>query len=532
MQERSYAKGASAVALALVAVLAAACSNDGGSQASTASKAPAQSAAKSAAPTTEAPIAISIANQYPPDRDDSPAQKILEQKYNIKITNVRLDATKWMEQLNLKFAAGEVPDLFLLTDSVEKYAKQGIIGEIPEKLVREKMADWSKELDKKNPMILQNAKVDNKLYMIPKFNIEGEVAFPLAYNGAWMQKAGVASAPTTLDEMEALLTKFRNDDPDGNGKKDTYGMSTSVNGGNVSGSSFASVFGAFGVFPFDWNEDKNGNLALGMTTENARQAFKVLNKWFKAGLIDPEYITTDTAKWRNNFIDGKYGAVEDIWYAFVPNGVYGKAFAAKNVPIVYGKPLSGPNGPGVGYAWSTVVINNGYAISAQAAKDPKKLNKILEMLNGLVTDDDVYLTTWFGVKGEHWDMVNNFPTQKPDWTDFYKRAKEVGTGSLSLMRNNSFALLKYYRPAEEMQFREKVTGGIKPLANKLTFIVPAQTEFPNLTAMQSQYFIKFISGEIDTDAGFDKFVEQWNNAGGKKLTEQANEKYKMLKAAK
>ena len=41
-----------------------------------------------------------------------------------------------------------------------------------------------------------------------------------------MEAVGATEAPNTLEEMEELLIKFRNEDPDGNGEKDTYALGT------------------------------------------------------------------------------------------------------------------------------------------------------------------------------------------------------------------------------------------------------------------------------------------------------------------
>ncbi len=56
----------------------------------------------------------------------------------------------------------------------------------------------------------------------------------------WLENLGL-EMPTTLDELRAVLVAFREQDPDGNGAKDTYGLT------GQSLATFAPIFGAFGV---------------------------------------------------------------------------------------------------------------------------------------------------------------------------------------------------------------------------------------------------------------------------------------------
>lgn len=80
-------------------------------------------------------------------------------------------------------------------------------------------------VDKYDPTAWNVAVVDGKNYGIPRIYGEGGSPFLPAYNNEWLKNIGYDAPPTTLEELEDVLTKFRNDDPDQNGKKDTYGMS-------------------------------------------------------------------------------------------------------------------------------------------------------------------------------------------------------------------------------------------------------------------------------------------------------------------
>ena len=73
-------------------------------------------------------------------------------------------------------------------------------------------------------------------------------------------------APTTIDEFESVMDAFTNKDPDGNGKKDTFGFSLSARNGFSNWMSDVSfIFGAYtGKFiPGAWQKADDGSLKYG-----------------------------------------------------------------------------------------------------------------------------------------------------------------------------------------------------------------------------------------------------------------------------
>lgn len=125
----------------------------------------------------------------------------------------------------------------------------------------------------------------------------GEAAIGAAIRSDWLENLGLA-VPTTLEELEAVFYAFAQDDPDGNGQDDTYALSAGGNSGAMGRYMFQSIFGIFGVNPLFWTENEEGELEYGFTTDEVKEALKLLSKWYADGLIDPEFITTDArSKW-------------------------------------------------------------------------------------------------------------------------------------------------------------------------------------------------------------------------------------------
>ncbi|MBD2843700.1 extracellular solute-binding protein [Paenibacillus sp. IB182496] len=486
---------------------------------------------ESAGGAAEEPMDITWLSFNPPTTDDTPVQQYLEEKYNIRITNIRIDRASWNDQLNPKLAAQEIPDVFFMWSDrdINNYARQGLLREIPLDSIREAMPQYAADVDDIDPMLWSSGQVDGKNYALPQYFFSGSLPFVPAYNGKWLKAIGRDEAPKTLEEFEDVIRQFTTEDPDGNGRDDTYGISSNFKDGSTN--AFNEVFAAFGIQPFMWIENEAGELEYGLVTEQARQAFKKLHAWMEAGWIDPEYITSDTAKHRNDFVNGKYGVFSNMYYVANPvNGAVGKPFTEKDPAneIVMGPVLQNIDGsPGAGYSWG---VKNNF-IGLGIGVDDAKAAKLLEIFNDLYSDEETYLKTVYGFEGESYDMVDGVPQLYPEYTDPVQRGAQLGAGSYyGLFGSKAIGMAKYDSTKEDIAFRDKYTEGQPAISNKVTFNLPSGVDYPDLSKIQVEYFVKLVSGEVNTGSGFDDFVALWKRSGGEVLTEEANEIYASLKA--
>ncbi|ANE45911.1 hypothetical protein SY83_05960 [Paenibacillus swuensis] len=469
----------------------------------------------------QAPIPITWVSFNPPDTDDTPVQKALEQQFNVKFTNIRLERGNYSEQLNIKLSGGEIPDVLWLDnpEQVEMFTKQGVLAELSEQDIRQALPDYAKSIDEVDPSLWKYALVDGKSYALPIYWPLGSLPFLPAYNGDWLKKIGYTEPPKTLEEFEDVIHKFRNNDPDGNGVKDTYGYSSF----GVEQRSFNAVFGAFQTIP-GWMVQDN-IIVNGLISDASREALKVLNRWYKEGLLDPEFITKKPKDFHNDFINQKLGAAD--WMSFQFNtqmGLIGVPFKAKNsnTPIVIGKPLTGPNGAGTAFSYGS---KNGFvALGAQVAESPEKKQRILEILHALSSDDSTYLTAVYGLEGDHYELQDGKPIMKPEYASEALKYK-IGAGTFyGLFGNKSKHMEKYDYPVEVETFRDQLSQGVTTV-EQLKVSVPAMTEYPDLNKLENEYIVKFIKGEIDLEKGFDDFVTLWKQSGGQQITDEINKKY-------
>lgn len=480
-------------------------------------------------PGVEEPINLLWLSFDPPETDNTPVQKYMEERFNVKIENMRVDRSSWAEHLNIRLATKEVPDLFFLWSNGEilEYSKQGLLAELPIELIKEKMPKYAASVDELDASLWQNSVVDGKNYAIPLYWLEGATPFLPAYNGDWLKAVGFDAPPTTLEEFEKVVYAFTFDDPDKDGKPNTYGISGRGKD-SLSTLAFNSVYSAFGTNPSAWLKGEDGKLVYGMTTERTREALKLLNKWYKDGVIDKEFLTTDYSKQRQDLANRRSGIIDSgMWNSYAL--AIEAEFKGQNpdTELVVGKPLVGPYGDQAGFSWG--VRNNFVGMGTHVVQDQQKLDKIFEILETLATDEEAYLTTFFGIEGEHYEMIEGIPKSFDEYANPTERGAKIGGGSYyNVMGTKSSYMVKYDITPENLEYKAKATEGTTAFNNLLTFIVPESSDYPDLNRIRDEYLIKFILGEIDLDKGYDDFVALWKSSGGDTLTELVNQRYEAL----
>ena len=81
---------------------------------------------------------ISIANyMLKPLGDEATVQKLIEEKFNVKLDIWYLDDSKWDELMAVRLSGGEVPDWFRIrkVEQLPTYVDQGVLAELPVEVI-------------------------------------------------------------------------------------------------------------------------------------------------------------------------------------------------------------------------------------------------------------------------------------------------------------------------------------------------------------------------------------------------------------
>ena len=195
---------------------------------------------------------------------DSWVELFLEERYDVNLEPwYDIDAYDG-EARNVRIAAGDIPDFLSVWARNPAWIDAGIVRTIAQDLIMEHMPGWMQQVEHYlGDTKWRTTVFDGTNYLIPSamsFATTGQV---MGFRADWMRAVGVEpepvagksffKGPDTIAEIESLLLKFRNEDPDGNGKKDTYGYMVWKNGPNLNRTILPNVFGSFGIRLFTWD---------------------------------------------------------------------------------------------------------------------------------------------------------------------------------------------------------------------------------------------------------------------------------------
>lgn len=517
-----------AAAVLSAAVALAACGSKGGGTGEPSGTA-APPAGDPTAPKADKTYKLSwVTGQSTPVDPDGEIVKYWEDKLNVDFDIWNVDANSYNEVLNLKFASGEIPDRLLVRDfaSFQKYVNQDVLAEIPLDMLKKYAPNLYSKTEKEFPKAFDYAKVNGKIYGIPTLVFYDRFHVPVVWRGDWLKNVGIAKTPETLQEFETALYKFVNDDPDKNGKKDTYGLSKSA---------IDLIYGAFGYQPKYWTQ-KDGKLVYGGVQPEMKEALAVLNKWYKDGIIDPEFVSGENkgGYWAlsHAFINGRIGLTSHgYYYHWKPLLFEGDAAShdyleVKKVnpqaadQLVYGLPAKGPQGK-MGAPQGSMLNGIFIAFGKQLEKEPDKLAKALQVSDSISGESyENYLTGKFGIKGKHWDfndqqlpvLKNNINTEQLE--------KMGGNSVLESIELPEFSAMRNKLSAEWATANKLDQGGIR---NELLAPLPSQGKFgAELDKLLDQTYLSIIMGDKPISA-FDEFVQKWRSGGGAQLEKEAND---------
>jgi len=502
-----------------------------------------------AAPKDETYTISWIGPQNKPLSKDPILIKKWEKEFNVVIDFWDIDSGSWNEVLSTKFAGDEIPDLLYCNSAANfgNYVDQQLLAEIPPEMLDKYMPKTIAALEADNEKVLKQGQIDDKLYGIPIGTyFHNQFHLPMVYRGDWMKKVGISSAPATLDEFHDLMYKFINEDPDGDGKRDTYGFSTS--GLNM-------VYGAFGYGRKQWVEE-SGKLVYSSIQPAMKDALGVLAEWYKEGIIDPEFITGENTGgyWAisNAFAEGRIGySGHGCYYHWNPDlgpvnetteessviagGNYTeleKNFLGMGSELVHGTPVTGPDGKSGGMS-DPLPATQWAGFGIQLEDELDKMAKIMTMYEYWTSDQDHYFESRLGLKDEMWHYNDeNVPVSDFEaWAKANDKPDETlpGVGGHTvlepfLLSNYDKIQNKYiYDWAVENKYDQNL------IHSELFMSLPsAGTYQTELDKMEDEAYIAIITGEQPVDY-FDTFVDDYKKAGGDILEKEANEWWEAMK---
>lgn len=192
----------------------------------------------------------------------------------------------------------EADVMMVSSDYYALYAEEGCFWDMAQAWENSE----TKQSGRMNESIVNEFYLEGKLYGFPVSSGNGLVTY---IRKDWLDKLGL-DIPVTYNEYLNVLRAFRDKDPDGNGKADTYG---------VTGTGLITYTEPYVQYlPEFWQEaypgiykNQQGEYVDGFTEESMVKALSRLKEAYSEGLIDQEIITNNASNCREKFYSSKAG---------------------------------------------------------------------------------------------------------------------------------------------------------------------------------------------------------------------------------
>lgn len=279
------------------------------------------------------------------------------------------------QKKNIAIASGDIPDFMLCSATqLAMLAKTDLINKDLESLYNTYASDHLKGWNtKEGNTALEAAYYKGQMIAIPLLGSSIDAAPFLFLRQDWLDKLGL-SVPTNMDELYNVMKAFKEQDPDGNGKDDTFGMNIhkDFNSPSAMISDGVGIFNSFGAYPTYWVEDGKGGLMYGAVAPEVKDALAFLKKLYDEGLIEEDFQVKDEGKAIESIAAGKVGVEFGAsWNPVFP--LYMGFGQDENMRWV-AAPIVGENGPA--HPQAKTNIQNFVVISSEC-KHPEAVIKLL-----------------------------------------------------------------------------------------------------------------------------------------------------------
>jgi len=455
---------------------------------------------------------------------NSPIYKELEKTCNVSLELNLIPDKSYLEKFSALVASNSLTDVMYIDTLLNNAFMSALKGN----------AFW--KLNSYIPKLPNISKVDSGLLM--RASLEGEIyglsrdrqigRLGLIYRKDWADKLGIG-APKTVEDLYNMAKAFTERDPDGNGQKDTFGLSEGKSMGQGSFANFGAWFGAgAGGGPArQYILDKDNKVIPVFATEEFIASMNFSRRLYKDGYMNQDFVSTSSRA--DNILASKagmsMGAMDDSnnMLPSLKKLVPGAEFAFAGA-LDAGKGLRAA-AENAGY--------KGYYIFAKTVlKNEESLMKALMFFDKMNTVEVNNLIE-YGIPGTHYTVQNGIAVVTPEQADkVYKDRHDLG-------QLRTFNLtINPCMPRQSTQLQIDCNNAIAE--NNKRYIVGienglySETLAKNGAAMQNEVNdanAKYIMGQLD-EAGWKAAVAKWYSSGGDKICAELTASYQKLKAAK
>ena len=477
-------------------------------------------------------------NTTTPDAEATHLHAFILENFKINLVVTEYNSENWKTQLTLMLAEDDLPDIIsntgLTFSQFHEYADEGYFLNLSPYL--EQVPNLQAIFEKYPEYRQQMTYTDGNIYGLSQLTTINQNAPARGFiDERWLANVG-KEVPRTVDELYEVLKAFKEQDANGNGDAtDEVPMYLSADYKNRN-NTFRILANAFGIFSDNPTRKlaitEDGKLFAPWVTENWKDFMKYLNKLYKEGLIDTNYVTRTSDEFKQMVKEERVGA-------FGANAPFAQAGYKidYDANFQYFHPMTSKY-----VDKSTLVLTSGastnVSFALNAKIDHEKAMRLCEMINWIYTVDGAF-GIGMGVQGLDWEyeytkwsdeygVLTMFCPEGYENTNDYKIKACIINGAFSM-----------YSPAEGRDYKLTdivsddvlyndedfakrcgwfclVEQGIRESEVKITSLADLNyskaeakersTLVTDISSYVEQMITQFITGEADIDATWDTYV--------------------------
>jgi putative aldouronate transport system substrate-binding protein len=451
-------------------------------------------------------------------------QQAVEKLIGKKLKVTWVPNAEYGDKTNVTLASDNIPDVMVVNEKSPgfvKAAEAGAFWDLTGKL------DKYPNLKPADEQTAKNSMTNGKTYGI--YRIRPLLRSGIVIRKDWLAKLGLKE-PQTTEDLYNVAKAFTERDPDGNGKKDTYGLIIPKWPGNYASASPYDVVETWFGAPHGWGE-RDGKLVPGFDTPEFLAANRWMRKWVTEGLINPDFATLDTANWNDPFVQGKGGMIIDVNVRATQLLDMFKEKTPKDFDkVTLVGNLKRPDGQKFSYPFTG--YNMVMAISKQRIRTDEQLDQTLQTLDKLASKEGSILLS-NGIEGRNFKVDGKYavpinqddPKVKAIQNDVDKAFIQLGTrasvgmGAYPLKPND--AASRAMREKFDVLMNEDLKTAVFNPA--LGVIAPtAVSKGQTIDTIIPDARIKYLSGAITEDQ-LKAQIKRWHDSGGTQIAQEVND---------
>lgn len=354
--------------------------------------------------------------RYPVYEESWPVEQQAREWTNVHLVDVTVGAnmrtdenTGRTEALNLMLAGGKIPDIVgssRIKDFVNQYGPEGAFIPLND-LIEEHAPNLKAYFDERPEIAAAISAADGKMYYIP-YLPDGKYGRAYWIRTDWLDKLGL-EIPQNVEEFEAVLRAFKEQDPNGNGEADEVPYFArqwpelirlvTLWDGRSSGS---DTYHDFFV--------DDGQMKHPYAEEGYRDGIKNLARWYAEGLIDSEIFTRGSSA-RDFLLSENLGGATHDWFAST-SGYNRLSSEIEGFEFKAMVPPASVSGKRIEEHRRIPIKPDGWAIG-HTNEHPVETIKYFDFW---FSEEGRRLAN-FGVEGQHYEMIDGKPIFTQEFLD-------------------------------------------------------------------------------------------------------------------